>query len=365
MTPVRISGSFAPGCGHVRYAFARCFAEFGEIGAACAAWRDGQLVADLWAGEARPGQPWREDTLVGVYSTAKPFAALGLLVLVERGLVELDAPVARYWPEYAVQGKAGTTVRHVLTHRAGLMAIDPPIPAADLFEWDRVTAALAASPPQWEPGREQGEHAIWYGHLVGEIARRVTGVPFGEWLRREVAGPWGLELISGLAPEEQARCATLVNLTGKWGESLALDPATLRGRALLEPAGVRELGVVNGPAWRGACIPAVNAHGTARAIARMYGGLLAGGVLGGARLLSESLAREMRTEQCRGFDRFCLEEVAWGLGVQLDVDGFGHGGRGGSLGWADPETGIAFAYVTAGMGTHDRATAVWEAVRLK
>ena len=363
MTPVRIAGSFAPGCEGVRDAFARCFTEFGETGAACALWRDGRLVADLWAGEARAGLPWRRDTLVGVYSSAKPFAALGLLVLVSRGLVELDAPVARYWPDYAARGKAATTVRHVLTHRAGLMAVDPPISTADLFEWDRVTAALAASPPQWEPGTDQGEHAVYYGHLVGEIARRVTGVHFGEWLRREVAGPWGLELLVGLAPEEQARCATLVDVTGQWREPLALDPATLRGRALIGPAGGLDFGVVNGPAWRSACIPAVNAHGTARGIARLYGGLLAGGVLEGTRLLSDVLAREVITEQCRGFDRFCMEEVAWGLGVQLDVDGFGHGGRGGSLGWADPGAGIALAYVTAGMGTHDRATAVWDAAR--
>lgn len=345
MTPVRIEGSSAPGCERVREAFARCFAELGETGAACALWREGRLVADLWAGEARPGRAWRQDTLVGVYSTAKPFAALGLLALVGRGLVELDAPVVRYWPQYGARGKAATTVRHVLTHRAGLMAVEPPISTAELFEWDRVTAALAASPPQWEPGTDQGEHAVFYGHLVGEIARRVTGVSFGEWLRREVAVPWGLELHSGLTPDEMARCATL------------------RASALPPPPGVVDLEVANGPDWRGACIPAVNAHATARGIARMYGGLLADGALDGARLLPESLAREMRAEQCRGFDRFCLEEVAWGLGVQLDVDGFGHGGRGGSLGWADPGAGIAFAYVTADMGTHDRAMAVWEAAR--
>lgn len=197
---------------------------------------------------------------MGVYSTAKPFAALGLLVLVDRGLVELDAPVVRYWLRYGDRGKAATTVRHVFTHRAGLMATDPPIPAAELFDWNRVCEALAASPPQWEPGTDQGEHAVFYGHLVGEIARRVTGVPFGAWLRREIAAPWGLELHSGLTPDEMSRCATLV--------------------------GPPDPGVANGPGWRG-----------------------------------------------------------------------------GSLGWADPRAGIAFAYVTAGMRTHERAMAVWEAAR--
>ncbi len=363
MTPVRIDGAFEPGAEAFRDAFARCFSELGETGAACALWRDGRLVADLWAGEARPGQPWQRDTLVGVYSTAKPFAALGLLALVSCGEVELDAPVARYWPEYAANGKAATTVRHVLTHRAGLMVIEPPITSADLFDWGRVCAALAAAPPNWEPGTDQGEHAMYFGHLVGEIARRVTGVPFGAWLRREVASPWGLELHVGLTPDEMARCATLVEMPDLWREALTLDPATLRGRALLEPEGVRDFAVVNGRPWRQACIPAVNAHGTARALVRMYAGLLGGGALGGPRLLSELLAREMRTEQSRGPDRFCLEEVAWGLGVQIDFDGFGHGGRGGSLAWADPETGIAFAYVTAGMGSHDRASAVWDAAR--
>jgi CubicO group peptidase (beta-lactamase class C family) len=363
MNPVAISGEAAPELGAVRDAFARCFAQLGETGAALAVWRDGRPVADLWAGEASPGRPWERDTLVGVYSTGKPLCALGLLRLVERGEVELDAPVTRYWPGYAAHGKGATTVRHVLTHRAGLMALEPPLPQDQLLDWDVVTAALAAAPPQWDPGSDQGEHAVFYGHLVGEIVRRVTGVPFCEWLRREVAEPWGLEFLGALRPAERARCATLTGMDEAWIASLALDPGTLRGRATFQATGMLRADVVNGPAWRGGCVPAVNLHASARGVAAMYAGLLAGGEREGMRLLSGSLAREMRTEQCRGFDRFCQEDVRWGLGVQLDHDGFGHGGLGGSLGWADPATGLAFAYVTARMGSHERALAVWEAAR--
>ncbi len=359
----RLAGEVAPGFEPVREAFARAFAELGETGAACAVFRGGRRVADLWGGEAAPGRPWERDTMAGVYSTGKPLCALGLLVLVGRGAVELDAPVARYWPGYAAAGKAGTTVRHVLAHRAGLMAIEPPLGEDALLDWERVTAALAAAPPNWPPGEAQGEHAVFYGHLVGEIARRASGVPFCAWMRREVAGPWGLAFAGALTPVEQARCATLRGVDALAAAAAAEDAGSLRARALFAATGMLRGEVVNGAAWRSACVPAVGLHATARAVAALHAGLLGGGEWQGARLLPETLAREMVREQCRGHDRFLGEEVRWGLGVQLDVDGFGHGGLGGSLGWADPESGTAFGYVTAELGTHERALAVWEAAR--
>jgi CubicO group peptidase (beta-lactamase class C family) len=360
---VRIEGQVVAGAESVREAFARCFAELGETGAACAVWRNGRLVADLWGGEASPGRPWTADTLVGVYSTGKPLCALALLVLVGDGRVELDAPVARYWPEYAAAGKGATTVRHVLTHRAGLMSLEPPLAHDALLDWEHVTAALAAAPPQWEPGREQGEHAVFYGHLVGEIARRVTGVPFCAWLRHAVTGPWGLDFLGALGAAEQSRCATLAGVDALAAASLSPGADSLRSRSLFAATGMFRADVVNGAAWRGACVPAVGLHASARGVAALYAGLLAGGAWNETRLLPRETVAEMLREQFRGHDHFLEEDVRWGLGVQLDADGFGHGGLGGSLGWADPATGTAFAYVTARMGTHDRALAVWEAAQ--
>lgn len=361
--PPRIQGVCAPGFESVRDAFARGFADLGETGAACTVWRAGRLVADLWAGEAAPGRAWTPDTLTGVYSTGKPLCALGLLLLVGRGAVELDAPVTRYWPEYAAAGKAATTVRDVLTHRAGLMALEPPLVHDALLDWTRVTAALAAAAPNWEPGREQGEHAVFYGHLAGEIVRRATGVPFCAWLRREVAEPWGLEFAGALTAAEQARCATLAGVDALAVASLVPGSTALRDRSLFAATGMFRADVVNGAAWREACVPAVNLHASARGVAALYAALLAGGAWNGVRLLPESLVAEMTREQFCGHDHFLEAETRWGLGVQLDTDGFGHGGLGGSLGWADPESGTAFAYVTARMGSHDRASALWDAAR--
>jgi CubicO group peptidase (beta-lactamase class C family) len=360
---VRIEGEVAAGAEGVRDAFARGFTELGETGAACAVWRHGQLVADLWGGEASPGRPWTADTLAGVYSTGKPLCALALLVLVGDGRVELDAPVARYWPEYAALGKGATTVRHVLAHRAGLMSLEPPLAHEALLDWTRVTAALAAAPPQWEPGAEQGEHAVFYGHLVGEIARRVTGVPFCRWLRDAVTGPWGIDVAGALSAAEQERCATLAGVDALAAASLAPGANSLRSRSLFAATGMFRSEVVNGAAWRGACVPAVSLHASARGIAAFYAALLAGGTWNGVRVLPAAAVAEMVREQFRGHDHFLEEDARWGLGVQIDADGFGHGGLGGSLGWADPQSGTAFAYVTGRMGAHDRAVAVWDAAR--
>jgi CubicO group peptidase (beta-lactamase class C family) len=362
VSAIPIGGHVEPGFERVREAFTRAFRELGETGGACAVYHRGRLVADLWGGFATPGAPWTRDTLVGVYSTGKPLAALGLLALVGRGIVGLDDPVTRGWPEYAAAGKGATTVRQVLTHRAGLMTLDPPLSHEALLDWGRVTSALAGAAPNWAPGEEQGEHAVFYGHLVGEIARRASGVAFGEWLRREVAAPWGLDVHVGLDPAGQERCATLRG-AAPLAQAAAAEPDSLRRRAMFSSSGMLREEIVNGRAWREACIPALNAHATARAIAALHAALLAGGDWNGARVLPEPLAREMTREQFRGFDHFLQDETRWGLGVQLDTDGFGHGGLGGSLGWADPACGVAFGYVTAELGTHDRASAAWEAAR--
>jgi CubicO group peptidase (beta-lactamase class C family) len=342
-----ISGNVAPGFEGVRDAFARCFGELGETGAAFSARVRGRPVADLWGGEG-----FERDSLVHVYSVTKPMAAFCVLVLVDRGRVSLDDPVARHWPEFGQAGKASTSVRQLLSHQAGLIALREPQPPAVLLDWDRMCALLAAEAPWWEPGTGHGEHALFYGHLCGELVRRIDGRSLGAFWREEVARPWQLDFHIGLGVAERSR---VVDLEG------AVPP--LGGVAMSNPPGALDLAVVNSDAWRTAEIPAVNGHGTAEAIARFYAGLLDGGKLDGVRLVTAETVAAMTAGEMTAHDPVIDDEVTWGLGVSVDHDGYGMGGVGGSLGLADPDLGLAEAYVTRHMGDHDRAEAMDAAVR--
>jgi CubicO group peptidase (beta-lactamase class C family) len=345
-----IHGQVAPGLESVRAAFERCFAELGETGASFAAVVDGRVVADLWGGEG-----FARDALVNTWSVTKPMAAFCVLVLADRGVLSPDDPVARWWPEFAAAGKERVTVRQVLAHQAGLLALRAPQPAEALLDWDRVCALLAAEAPWWEPGTGHGEHALFYGHLCGELVRRADGRTLGAFWREEVAGPWGLDFHVGLGPAELARA---VDLDG------AFDVQEKLWRLALDnPPGGLDLAVVNGEAWRAAELPAVNGHGTAAAVARFYAGLLAGGELDGVRLVEPGTVEAMTRGELTSRDVLLDREVTWGLGVQVDDEGFGMGGIGGSLGLADPAAGIAEAYVTRHMGDHDRAELLDVALR--
>jgi CubicO group peptidase (beta-lactamase class C family) len=361
---VPVEGRCEPGFEPVRAAFEACFTALGEVGAATCVYLDGRPVVDLWGGVAdeRSTRRWQADTLVHVYSVTKPFVAVCLLLLVDRGLVDLDAPVARYWPEFAQAGKAEVPVRWLLTHQAGLPGLHAPQPAAAILDWDRIVALLAAEPPWWPPGTRHGEHAFFFGHLVGEVVRRVSGQSLGAFLRSQVAHPWALDFFVGLSAAELPRCATVVGMDDAWRASLDLAPGTLRERASHNPPGMLDGDVINGAPWRQAQVPAVNGHGSARAIARFYGGLACGGVLDGVRLLSEPLLRSAASVHSSGVDMYLEDAVNWGLGFMVDVDGFGMGGLGGALGWGDPDKRLGFAYVTNRMADHDRAMAVYEAV---
>jgi CubicO group peptidase (beta-lactamase class C family) len=348
--PPPIHGTVAPGFGAVRDAFARCFTELGETGAGFHALRDGRVVADLWGGEG-----FARDALVHVYSVTKPAAALCVLVLAERGALALEDPVARHWPAFGQAGKAGVTVRQLLSHQAGLAALREPLPAELLLDHDRLCARLAAEPPWWEPGTAHGEHALFYGHLCGELVRRTDGRTLGAFWRDEIAGPWRLDFAIGLGAGERARA---VSLEG----AIAAGEQELYRLAVSNPPGARDLAVVNGPRWRAAEIPAINGHATAAGVARLFAGLL-DGALDGVRLLSPGLVAAMRAGELTGVDRVLGEEITWGLGVWVDHDGFGMGGLGGSLGMADPELGIAEAYVTRHLAGHERADAMDAALR--
>jgi CubicO group peptidase (beta-lactamase class C family) len=200
------------------------------------------------------------------------------LVLADRGQLDLDARVADYWPEYAQAGKERTLVRHLLTHQSGLLVLSDPQPPAALLDWEHVTELLAAEPPLWEPGTRHAECAGFHGHLVGEVVRRIDGRSLGRVFADEVAAPWGLDFQIGLGPAERDRAALLHDPQGNWRRSIREDPRRWLEPSLDNPPGMLDLVVVNSDAYRAAEVPAVNGHGTARAIARFYGGL--GGIGG-------------------------------------------------------------------------------------
>ncbi|MEU1911276.1 serine hydrolase domain-containing protein [Streptomyces massasporeus] len=350
----------------VREAFEENFRERGELGAAVAVTVGGETVVDLWGGwaDAARSRPWERDTLVNVWSTTKGPVALCAHILADRGLLDLDAPVAVYWPEFAAAGKDKVLVRHLLSHRAGLAGLREPHSLEQLCDWELTTQRLAATEPWWEPGTRSGYHALTYGHLVGEVVRRVSGLRPGAFLAREVTGPLGIDFDIGLPERDHGRAAELVQPAATASSEQAalfaqLAPAAVA--ALTNPA-VSADGA-NTPGWRAAEIPAANGHGTARAVAALYGVFAGRGAHGGRRLLSPESAERVREGQggCRdlvlgaGFEH----ETEVGLGLWLSgPDGsygpnpraFGHDGFGGSCGLADPEAGVSLGYVMNRMG---------------
>ncbi|MET8563689.1 serine hydrolase domain-containing protein [Streptomyces flaveolus] len=367
-TDALIHGHCDPRFAAVREAFAENFRERGELGAAVAVTVAGETVVDLWGGwaDADRTRPWARDTVVNVWSTTKGPVALCAHILADRGLLDLDAPVAAYWPEFAAEGKDKVLVRHLLSHRAGLSGLREPHTLEELYDWELTTARLAATAPWWEPGTRSGYHALTYGFLVGEVVRRVSGLRPGAFLGREVTGPLGLDFTVGLPERDSGRAAELVRPpAASHDEQPAVfsqsAPAALA--ALANPlVGAAE---ANTPAWRAAEIPAANGHGTARAVAALYGVFAGHGSYGGRRILSPQAAERVREGQgrCRdlvigaGFEG----ETEVGLGLWLsgpqgsygpNPRAFGHDGFGGSCGLADPDAGVSLGYVMNQMGPH-------------
>jgi CubicO group peptidase (beta-lactamase class C family) len=358
-----LHGFCEPAFTAVGEAFRRGFEDRGDVGGAVAVHLNGSLVVDLWAGhsDTRERRPWDAETIVHAYSVSKPFVATCALLLADRGELDLDAPVSDYWPEYAQAGKEDTLVRHLLTHQSGLLVLREPQPSEALLDWERVTGLLAAEPPLWEPGTRHGECAGFYGHLVGEVVRRVDGRSLGRFLAEEIAGPWGLDFHVGLGPAEQVRCARLLDPDGSWRRSIRDDPRRWVEASLDNPPGMLDVDVVNSTAYRAAEVPAVNGHGSARAIARFYGGLAAGGELDGVRLLRPETVEEALRPHAVGHDELLEDDAAWGLGFRVDGDdgGFGLGGIGGFGGFGIRGTGVAlgYGYVTCALGGYERTEA--------
>ena len=351
---IRVDGTCDAAFAPVRDAFAANF-DIGELGAACCITVDHRVVVDIWGGwaDANRTQPWTGDTLVNAYSVGKPVIALAVLQLVARGDVDLDEPASGYWPELRA-GHAGATVRHTLCHRAGVPAIRALLTNDALWDWDTMCAAIAATEPWWTPGTRHAYHSNTYGHLVGEIARRVDGRLPGTWLRDEIARPYGADVVWGLDAAQQARCADVIWEGGTSIDVPALTSSTLSDEQRMialgyfNPPGYASIGVVNTPQWRAAQVPSVNLHATARGISRVYEALLEGSLLDG-----DVLAEATRA-QSEGWCPVLERDATFGLGFQPtrpdrpfgpNAGSFGHFGTGGALGFADPEAGVAFGYV--------------------
>jgi CubicO group peptidase (beta-lactamase class C family) len=340
----------------VRDVFAEQLANPAELGAAVAVTLDGRRVVDLWGGHADAARtlPWTPDTIVNLFSTTKGMTALCAHRLADQGKLDLDAPVARYWPEFAQSDKGAIPVRWVLDHSAGLVAVDAPLPPGALFDWDAMTSAYAAQAPWWQPGTQHGYHALSFGWLVGELVRRISGRSVGTYFRDEIAGPLGADLWIGTPPELDARIAEIVSELPAGGDpTLAALLAKAKPyvlKAFLNPP--PGAGGMNARAWRAAEIPAGNGHGSARALARIYGAVACDGTQDGVTVLSPAAVDRARTEQRYGPDNVLPLTTRFGLGFQLGTadepigpgSAFGHAGAGGSLGFADPEARLGFGY---------------------
>jgi CubicO group peptidase (beta-lactamase class C family) len=364
-----VEGSCDPAFAGVRELLERQVADQVEVGAAIAVEVGGNRVVDIWGGhtDAARTRPWQRDTLVNVWSTTKTPTALLAHLLADRGQLDLDAPVARYWPEFAAAGKESLPVRYLLSHRAGLPAVRVPVTAEDTYDWKLMTERLAGTEPWWEPGTQCGYHALTYGWLVGEVVRRVSGSSVGELMRAEFAGPLDADFHIGLPDGEHHRVATLVQPPPPDAEARAALSAQLPPVVLATLGNPPLTGAAaNEPGWRRAEIPAANGHGTARAVATLYGVLAQRGTVAGRQYLSAGQVERVREGQGAAVDVILGyglggQATETGLGVLLSgADGHygpneravGHDGYGGSFGLADPEAGVSIGYVMNLMGAH-------------
>ena len=367
---------FAP----VRQAFAANLSSGADLGASFCATLEGETVVDLWGGfaDAAGTTPWARDTIVNVYSTTKTMTALCALILADRGDLDFDAPVARYWPEFAGAGKAGVKVSHLLSHAAGLPGWKEPVTTEDLYDWEKVTALLAAQAPLWEPGAQPGYHAITQGYLVGEVVRRITGQTLGTFFRQEIAEPLGADFHIGLPAADDARVAELI--PPPRGQA-AGDGKQTPAQAMTFNNPVIDVSATRTRAWRGAEIPAAGGTGNARSIAQIHAILANGGVAKGKRFLSEAGCRKALELQIEGDDLILGGPARFGLGFGLGggvlplpnpADSMFWGGYGGSLVIIDMKARTTIAYAMnrmAGTTTGDMrafglATGMWEALGL-
>ena len=382
-----ISGFAAEGFEGVREQFEKNFAKRGEVGGSVAVVRDGEYLVDLWGGWASESRTraWEADTIVNVWSTTKGLVAMCAHILIDRRQLELDEPVASYWPEFAQAGKENITVRQLLSHRSGLMGWEEPIPPEDMFNWEKLCEMLAATEPFWEPGTASGYHMRTFGHLVGEVVRRIDGRPIGQFLREEISEPLQADLFIGVSEEDHHRVADLshippdggtadstdmsLNIASESADEAADETADSDSEFAFTDRMIRslsgpEIGLerANSAEWRCGAFPSSNGHANARGIAAAYGTIAAGGVFGETRIFSPAAAERMREAQPTGRDKIIgavSPQTTWGMGFMVNTPpaygpnprAFHHGGIGGSLGFCDPDAGFGFGYAMNAMGS--------------
>jgi CubicO group peptidase (beta-lactamase class C family) len=355
-----ISGSCDERFQAVRNELAQCLDSGEELGASIALDLDGDVVIDMWGGyrdEAR-AQPWVSDTITNVWSTTKTVTSLAALMLVDRGLLDVDAPVARYWPEFAAAGKDDVLVRHIMSHTSGVSGLDQPAVVDDLYDWDKSTARFAAQAPWWPPGTASGYHALNFGHLIGEVVRRISGKSLKQFVAEEIAGPLGADFQIGAVESDWDRIAPVVPPPPLPFDLTALPADSPTVKTLTGPPA--DASVANTPGWRHADIGAANGHGNARSVARILSVISRGGEIDGVRLLRPETIELIFREQANGIDAVLGIPLRFGIGYGLpQLDSLPYvpdekicfwGGWGGSLIIMDVGRKMTVAYMMNKMG---------------
>lgn len=340
----------------VRDAFERNFTEFGDVGASFAATVEGEFVVDLWAGHADKARtrPWQEDTIVNVYSTTKTMSFLTAFMLADRGLLDFNAKVTDYWPEYGQNGKQDTQVRHFMSHSAGVPGFDPAFASAEqLYDWPGCIANLEQQAPWWEPGSQSGYHAITQGYLIGELVRRISGRSIGQFFREEIAEPLGADFHIGMDAAVFPRVAEMIPDDAPAAGGFAdMDPTSITARVFASAQAGTE--AVNTNAWRQAEIPAAGGHGNARAVVRAQTPLANAGKAFGVEILSPAGCQYMQQQQTDGPDAVLMMPIRFGLGYAFpsdlmpmspNEDAMFWGGAGGSTIVVDQPARICLSYV--------------------
>ena len=314
MTP---HGTHDPRLDGLRAALAENLASGEELGAAIAVDQGGETLVDLWGGHADVARtrPWERDTIVNVWSTTKEITALAMLTLVERGLVDVDEPVATYWPEFAKNGKEQVLVRHVMSHTSGVSGWEQPFVLEDMYDWEESTTRLAEQAPWWEPGTASGYHAQNQGHLLGEIVRRVTGLSLKDYVAQEIAVPLAVDLRIGAEPQDDDRIAEIVPPPPLDIDYSAIDFDSPMAKTFMGP--ISNANAANTIAWRRADMGALNAHANARALARPFAVISRGGEVDGVRLLSPATIDLIFREQSRNVDLVLGVPLRFGIGFGL------------------------------------------------
>ena len=332
--------------------FRRNFTERGDVGASFAVTVEGEFVVDVWAGhrDEAAALPWEKDTIVNVYSTTKTMTALCALLLMDRGELDPNAKVSRYWPEFAQNGKEGVEVRHLLAHTAGLSGLEESIDRSDWYDWDKICSLLAAQAPWWVPGTKNGYHAITQGYLIGEVVRRITGLSLGTFFREALADPLQADFHIGVDPVHFPRIGELIPPPAPpGGDTMAADSIAAKtiGKNMIDAADSRT------EAWRRAEIPAANGHGNARSVARVQTLVANHGSAFGQSLLSEAGCERIFEEQIMGDDLVLGAPLRLGMGYGLNIDGLMGpnertcfwGGWGGSVVVIDYDARVCVSYV--------------------